>query len=75
MTDSVTRLQEFMNERGLSRKDLAAALGYDVVHLHKVFCGANPLTEKFIGKFFLTYGPEATARVFTVAAQSAEAAA
>jgi len=53
-----------MHEQNLSRKELAAALGYDVVHLHKVFCGASEITERFIGKFFLTFGPEATMQVF-----------
>lgn len=75
MTDSVTRLQDFMTEQGLSRKELAAALGYDVVHLHKLFCGAVPMTEKFVGKFFLAYGPEATARVFPPEAKLAEVSA
>lgn len=65
MTNVTTdRLQKFMNTNNLSRKDLAAALGYDVVHLHKVFCGASSITERFIGKFFLVYGPDATTAVF-----------
>lgn len=65
MTNTTTeRLRAFMSEKSLSRKEMAAALGYDVVHLHKVFCGASEITERFIGKFFLAFGPEATTQVF-----------
>lgn len=70
---TLQRLDAFMAERNISRRELASALGYNVISLHKMFCGSASLGEAFVGKFFLTFGPDATNRVFGETTQEATA--
>ena len=58
------RLRQFTKERGLTQTELAEALGLTQESVSRIMTGKQELTERFIGKFFLAYGPAATAAIF-----------
>lgn len=58
------RLRQFTKDNGLTQTELALALGLAQESVSRIMAGKQDLTERFIGKFFMAYGPEATERVF-----------
>lgn len=58
------RLRQFTKDNNLTQAELALALGLAQESVSRIMTGKQDLTERFIGKFFMAYGTEATERVF-----------
>lgn len=58
------RLRQFTKEHGMTQTELAMALGLAQESVSRIMTGKQDLTERFIGKFFIAFGPEAAERVF-----------
>lgn len=60
----IERLREFLKRHNMTQADLARRLGYSPVYLNKIFCGAEPLTDKVRYSFVMKFGYESAAVVF-----------
>jgi len=58
------RLRQFAKEHGLTQAKLALDLGLTQESVSRIMTGKQELTERFVGKFFMAYGPDATEQVF-----------
>ena len=59
-----SRLAQFVKSRNLTQAQFAARIGMRRETISRMISGNEPITDSFIGKFFLAFGAETTAQVF-----------
>lgn len=68
MTD-LERLQAWMDERGLSKKQMAREMGLTYINLYHTLAVRKPKTNKiagnFVVRFIATYGNDAATAIFS----------
>lgn len=58
------RLRNWMDKQNMNQVDLARAMNISESAISLVLSGKRELSESFIGRFFLAFGPAATCEVF-----------
>ena len=60
----IEQLRAWLKEKRMTQAELAAKLGFHPVYVRSVLSSTEQPSERFIGKFFLVFGADATERVF-----------
>jgi plasmid maintenance system antidote protein VapI len=58
------KLRGFIRSQNMTQNEFAECLGLRRETVSRFVSGSEPITSRFIGDFFLAFGPEATAVVF-----------
>lgn len=59
------KLRSFIRSQNMTQNEFAERLGLRRETVSRFVSGSEPITSGFIGDFFLAFGPDATAAIFT----------
>lgn len=60
----MTRLKQWMDERGISNPQLAEHTGYDRTQVYRMVKGERPITDAFKWRFYVAFGKDDANTVF-----------